>query len=82
MGGGRGMSSGTQRELSEELAGRALKSMGVSRCSKEAPEEVHTKQEQGPVCRKRNCLCINGLTEPGIRSECVDGSWEYKKKKA
>ena len=36
MGGGRGMSSGTQRELSEELAGGALKSMGMSRCSKEA----------------------------------------------
>ena len=36
MGGGRGMSSGTQRELSEELAEGALKSMGMSRCSKEA----------------------------------------------
>ena len=36
MGGGCDMSSGTQRELSEEFAGRALKSMGMSRCSKEA----------------------------------------------
>ena len=33
---GRGMSSGTQRELSEELAGSALKSMGMSRCWREA----------------------------------------------
>ena len=36
MGGGRGMSSGTHRELSEELAGGTLKSMGMPRCSKEA----------------------------------------------
>ena len=33
MGGRRGMSSGTQRESSAELAGGALKSMGMSRCS-------------------------------------------------
>ena len=32
MGGGCGMPSGTQRELSEELAGGSLKSMGMSRC--------------------------------------------------
>ena len=36
MGGGCGIPSGTQKELSEELAGGALKSMGMSRCSKEA----------------------------------------------
>ena len=36
MGGGCGMPSGTQRELSEELAGGALKSMEMLRCSKEA----------------------------------------------
>ena len=35
MGGGCGMPSGTQRELSEELAGGALKSMEMLRCSKE-----------------------------------------------
>ena len=35
-GSGCGMPSGTQRELSEELAGGALKSMEMLRCSKEA----------------------------------------------
>ena len=36
MGRGRGMSSGTQRELSAEFAGGALKSMGMSKCSNAA----------------------------------------------
>ena len=36
MGGGSGVLSGTLRELSDEFAGGALKSMGMSRCTREA----------------------------------------------
>ena len=55
MGGGCGTSLGTQRELSEEFAGGALKIvMGMSRCSKGGlPEGGQTGRARGPVCRMR-----------------------------
>ena len=52
------------KELSEEFAGGALKSMGVLRCSREATGLMCTKGS-GPR---------NGLTERSIRSRCADGN--------
>ena len=72
MGGGRGVSSGTQRELSAELAGGALKSMGMSRCSKEAARRGSDRT--GRRCRKGSGHRKNGLTGPGTRSERADGN--------
>ena len=62
------MLSGTLRELSAEFAGGVLKSMGMSRCSREAG------WGRGPACRKGSDLRRSGLTEPSTRSVCADGS--------
>ena len=40
------------RELSDEFAGGALKSMGMSRCSREPPQEGQTGWGRSHVCRK------------------------------
>ena len=69
------MPSGTQRELSEELAGSALKSMDMLRCSKEVARRRSDRMGT------RSCVHKRELTDPNIRSECVDGSREETKKK-
>ena len=71
MRGGRGMLSGTQRELSAEFAGVGGNvEVFKGGCEKRVREDGG----RGPVCRKGSGLRRNGLTEPGTRSECADGS--------
>ena len=65
-----------QKELSEELAGGALKSMEMLRCSKEAARRGSDRTGTRSSGRRKR-----ELTEPNIRNECVDGSREETKKK-
>ena len=62
-----GERSGTQRELSEwGRVGSRWECRGVRRLPEGDGDEV--------LCAERAVSAGMGLTEPGIRSECVDGS--------
>ena len=60
------------RELSEEFAGGALKSMECRNVQMRLSEGVQTARDE--VLHAERALRKHGLNEPNIRSECIDGS--------